>query len=86
MSSKTLLNCIFVAEGKRDEERLKKLDIPYIVRTDGLNVPRETTKHLQELAKVHEVIILTDPDAPKKKRLVKVMTFSKSLAKTLVTP
>ena len=67
MSSKTLLNCIFVAEGKRDEEKLKKLDIPYIVRTDGLNVPRETTKHLQELAKIHEVIILTDPDGPGQK-------------------
>ncbi|MGI6735254.1 MAG: toprim domain-containing protein [Bacilli bacterium] len=64
MNDKNLLNCIFVVEGKNDAEKLKKANIPYVVSTEGLSVPRETVKHLQELSKIHEIIILTDPDGP----------------------
>ncbi len=64
MSGKILLNCIFVVEGKHDEERLKKLDYTYVVRTEGTSVPRETIRHLQALAALHDIIILTDPDGP----------------------
>ncbi|MFA5485954.1 MAG: toprim domain-containing protein [Bacilli bacterium] len=61
---KTLLNTIFVVEGKSDSERLHKLGVPYIVRTEGTKVPRETINHLCALAKKHQIVILTDPDGP----------------------
>lgn len=67
MKRKTLLDCIFVVEGKSDGERLKKLNVPYLVRTEGLKVPRETIKHLQALAKIHTIVVLVDPDSPGEK-------------------
>lgn len=63
---KTLLNTIFVVEGKNDGERLHKIGVPYIVRTEGTKVPRETINHLRALSNKHQVVLLTDPDGPGK--------------------
>lgn len=62
--SEKLLNTIFVVEGKNDSERFKKLGVPYIVRTDGTKVPRETINHLWALSLKHRIVALTDPDGP----------------------
>lgn len=61
---KELLNAIFVVEGKTDSERLHKLGVPYIVRTQGSIVSRGTINHLVELSNIHTIVALTDPDGP----------------------
>lgn len=53
---------IFVVEGKTDKALLQSLTNNYIVITDGSNVSRETVKHLQTLEKLHNIVIITDPD------------------------
>lgn len=64
MNDLTLLNTIFVVEGKNDAERLSQIGIPYVVITEGNKVSRETIEHLQQLEKKHTIVILTDPDGP----------------------
>lgn len=61
---KTLINAIFVVEGKNDSDRLQKVGVPYVVSTEGLKVPRETIEHLKALSKMHTIVVLTDPDGP----------------------
>ncbi len=64
MNELTLLNTIFVVEGKNDAERLAQIGIPYVIITEGNKVSRETIEHLQQLEKKHTIVILTDPDGP----------------------
>lgn len=59
---------IYVVEGIRDEELLKKLDPNILtIRTNGFSYNVELINQLVELEKTYEIIIVTDPDFPGRK-------------------
>lgn len=59
------MNKIFVVEGKKDEELLKKIDPNLIViTTGGLGYGEELLEKLQNLERTHEIVLILDPDYP----------------------
>lgn len=55
---------IYIVEGNTDEDRLKKLGVKYIVKTGGKFIRPEIFSFLNELHKIREIILVTDPDGP----------------------
>lgn len=57
-------NSVFVVEGLTDRALLARYFDTEIVVTNGLFVSRETLHYVVGLEKVHDIIIITDPDGP----------------------
>ncbi|MGI6782412.1 MAG: ribonuclease M5 [Acholeplasmataceae bacterium] len=59
---------IYVVEGIRDEEILKRIDPNIItIRTNGFSFDEELVNKLTELEKDYQIILILDPDFPGKK-------------------
>lgn len=57
-------NSVLVVEGNSDKSVLSRFFDCEIVVTNGKRVSRETIHYIVELAKSHDIIIITDPDRP----------------------
>ena len=59
---------IYVVEGIRDEEILKKIDPNiFTIKTNGLSFDNELIEKLIELEKEYEIVLILDPDYPGEK-------------------
>jgi len=59
---------IYVVEGIRDEEILKKIDPNiFTIKTNGFSFDNELIEKLIELEKEYEIVLILDPDYPGEK-------------------
>lgn len=54
----------YVIEGVTDEDKLKKLGCLFVIKTGGKYIRPEIMTFLEEVHKVRELVIITDPDGP----------------------
>ncbi len=54
----------YVVEGKTDEDKLKKLGIKLIVKTNGKFIAKTTLAFIAEVSRVRPLVFALDPDRP----------------------
>ena len=64
--NKYVYPAIIVVEGASDKTLLESFLDAQIITTNGSDVPYETIGFLKEAKKLHEIVVLTDPDSPGK--------------------
>lgn len=67
---------IVVVEGKTDTALLKELFEVDTIETHGLALDQQTLELIQEASKSRGIIVLTDPDFPGKKFVIKFKQLS----------
>lgn len=65
--NKYVYPAIIVVEGASDKTLLESFLDAQIITTNGSDVPYETIGFLKEAKKLHEIVVLTDPDSPGKR-------------------
>ncbi len=58
---------VYVVEGNTDEDKLRKLNVTYIVKTGGKFIRPEILLFLKEVYQKRKIVLLTDPDGPGRK-------------------
>ncbi len=58
------LKPVIIVEGKSDVQFLESFLDFHFVSVNGSAISRETIEYIKELGKTHQLIVLTDPDAP----------------------
>lgn len=57
----------YVVEGKDDENKLKKLNCEFVIKTNGVYIRNEIINYLKLVKKSRDIILVLDPDGPGRK-------------------
>lgn len=63
---------VFIVEGNSDEDKLKKLNVTYVLKTGGKFIRPEIIRFIKEVHKNRTIVLLTDPDGPGKEIASKI--------------
>jgi len=52
----------YIVEGKTDEDKLKKLGVRFVVKTNGKFIKREILENIKRIAEHRNIVLVLDPD------------------------